>query len=86
MLTAASLFLARPLAAWLIEHDLGPRLGTGAVAAGLERLPCHDAVNLDQDGLKGQVHIGGVERRRLDECQVVLVRVGLRVRDRVREG
>ena len=36
MLTAASLLLARPLAAWLIEHDLGPRLGTGAVAAGLE--------------------------------------------------
>ena len=35
VLTAASLFLARgrPLAVWLVEHDLGPCLGTRAVAA-----------------------------------------------------
>merc|ERR1740139_2104802 len=72
-LTAASLLLARPLPAWLIEHDLGPRLGPGAVAAGLERLTRHDAVDLDQDGLEREVDVGGVERRRLDESQVVLL-------------
>mmetsp|Transcript_8650 Transcript_8650/g.25433 ORF Transcript_8650/g.25433 Transcript_8650/m.25433 type:complete len:200 (-) Transcript_8650:239-838(-) len=80
--SAAPLFGGRGCS--VAEYDLLPAGRRDRAAARLERLPRHDAVDLDQDRLEREVDVGRVERRRLDEGEVVLLRKGLCVLRRAR--